>query len=175
MYNIDSREFGTILAAKDHTELHTAGWNKDWGDFVKGHQARGTKPTLKEVQEHLKGLASSKKYCGIFSRGVCAPVSHGVWRDWYRKALVDKIRARLVAKALQRARRRAAKGIPLLGSLVGLWFYAEDVSENGFLSASAGLLPIVGTVQAAGAAYDAVVGPSEEEINEGIWREVRGF
>lgn len=110
--NINSPEFGVLLEASDHSDLHKF-WTKSWDDFFSTYRRAGATPPPDAILRHLGGLRS--RSASILSKGARAPCSYWTWGRMGKQG-----RHRLGRKLLGR-----------LGGLVTLFFVGKAYSEDG--------------------------------------------
>ncbi|MFV0443414.1 MAG: Ig-like domain-containing protein [Planctomycetaceae bacterium] len=78
--DIDSAEWGRLMTAADHTELHNNGWNKEWDEFFKDFDVnKGRAPTRDEVLKKLNDMGLDDDFNKLLNNGTPAAVSYKKW------------------------------------------------------------------------------------------------
>jgi hypothetical protein len=136
---IDHAWNGWFLRAGDHSDLHNAGWNKDWSSWVDDFKLKqGRKPSIEDARKFLAELTASPKYACILERGFKAGWTHKAWLDQVGKvkqevgALLARKLAAITAKTgAKRGGKALLGGVPILSIFISAWDHPARAKEFG--------------------------------------------
>src|SRR5690606_28941598 len=120
---IDDPEFGLLMRQRDHSDLHSAGWNADWEDWLDDFEDKyGRTPNRSELLGQCNAMKNSDKYKDLIRRGFPTWMSYGEWGGKSKailrlKAILKKRLAWLAAKRLGKG---AAASIPIISVFFSL-------------------------------------------------------
>jgi hypothetical protein len=107
--NIDDARWGWILKPGDHADVHNEWWNTEWENFFKDNKS----PTMKDVEQKLKGLFDTDEFLTIYKNGAKATMPFGDW-----KALTPSQKSSTFKNLL--------KATAFLGAVLGVLGAASD-------------------------------------------------
>ncbi|HZL24932.1 MAG TPA: RHS repeat-associated core domain-containing protein, partial [Acidobacteriaceae bacterium] len=141
---IDAAEFGRYMDSKDHSALHSAGWNDEWKLWAAEMKKGGEKITVKACRVQLKVMSKQSKYAAILEKGLPAVMSYGEWKN-APKALKQELEVAIQGlsklapeeserlQILMEAAGKAGKAAPIVGAFVqGLLVGHATTSDTHF-------------------------------------------
>ncbi|WP_158545443.1 RHS repeat domain-containing protein [Bremerella cremea] len=136
--NINSAKYGWMLRAKDHTwtgGIHPEGWSRDWKEWIRQYEEKGTIITKEMIDDQLKEMVSKYK---LDELGFPAKYSYEQADKAYKVAermarsrAAKEAAEKLTKKGLRKIGKKALGAIPCIGAVTIPFALQENVQAKG--------------------------------------------